>query len=220
MKASTNIQRSVQYLNKIFKLLNEKYFDNELEQPMITIQSSPTAYGHFTPWESWTVNDANGTEHKTVEINLGAGTIDRPIENVVCTLLHEMVHYYCFVKGIPETSNKGRYHNSRFKKEAEKRDLIIENGGTIGWSVTSPSEAILDFCIENSLEDIRIGRNEFTGLFVGGTTAGNGTQKPRTGKPKGSNSIKWICPCCHKIIRSTREVNVVCGDCGETFIKA
>ena len=39
------------------------------------------------------------------------------------------------------------------------------------------------------------------------------------GKWKG-NSIKWICPCCGAIVRSTKILNIVCGDCNEQFIQA
>ena len=46
MKQTTNMQRSIQYLNKIFKALNEEYFENELPTPIITIQSTPKAYSH------------------------------------------------------------------------------------------------------------------------------------------------------------------------------
>ena len=40
MKKLTNYQRTAQYLNKVFKLINEEYFNNELEVPTITIQST------------------------------------------------------------------------------------------------------------------------------------------------------------------------------------
>ena len=30
---------------------------------------------------------------------------------------------------------------------------------------------------------------------------------------------RWSCPCCHTIIRSTKAVNIICGDCGEHFIR-
>lgn len=222
MKQLTNITRTTGYLNKVFKLLNEEYFDNELEAPVITIQSTPKAYGHFTPWESWTTTDKHGNTTAQTEINIGAGTLDRPIENVVATLLHEMVHYYCYVNGIKDTSNKGRYHNRRFKVEAEKRGLHLDCADIIGWSVTSPTEKLIDFIIANDLEDIRISRNEWESYFIGGgAKAGNttGTDTTPTAPKKGS-SIKWVCPCCGTIIRSTREVNVICGDCGEKFIKA
>ena len=40
MKKLTNYQRTAQYLNKVFKLINEEYFNNELEVPTINIQST------------------------------------------------------------------------------------------------------------------------------------------------------------------------------------
>ena len=46
MKELTSYNRVTQYLNKVFKLINSEYFDNELEMPTITIQSTVGAYGH------------------------------------------------------------------------------------------------------------------------------------------------------------------------------
>jgi hypothetical protein len=130
-----------------------------------------------------------------------------------------MVHYYCYCNDIKDTSRNGRYHNKRFKAEAENRDLHVDYDAKIGWSITSPTEKLLDFIIDNQLEDIRIGRNEFASYFIGGgAKAGNTGTTPTT--PKKGNSIKWICPCCGTIIRSTRIVNVKCGDCDQTFIQA
>lgn len=224
MKQTTNIQRSIQLLNKIFKAANAEYFNNELPQPMITIQSTPMAYGHFTPWESWKAVDKTGDEHKMCEINIGAGTMNRAIEDVTATLIHEMVHYYCYLKGIKETSNNGRYHNKRFKAEAEKRGLNISYYGTYGWTVTSPTEELIDFCISYGFEDIQCGREEFTGLAIGiggkagnaGKKAGDDAEEPK----KKGNSIKWVCPCCGAIVRSTKILNIVCGDCNEQFVQA
>lgn len=219
MKQTTNMQRSIQYLTKVFKLLNEQYFSNELDQPIITVQSTPKAYGHFTPWQSWDIKETNGEIKKTVEINIGAGTLDRPIENVVATMLHEMIHYYCYTKDIKDTSRGGQYHNKRFKTEAEKRDLQIDYDNRIGWSITSPTENLLDFIIDNQLEDIRIGRNESTGYFIGiGGKTGNGADVPKIKKP--SSTRKYICPCCGNSFRATKEINVLCMDCNEQFIVA
>lgn len=218
MKQTTNVQRSIQYLNKIFKALNEHYFKNELPTPMITIQSTPKAYGHFTPWDAYRIRNSDGTFSGAVEINIGAGTLDRPIENVTATLLHEMVHYFCFLNNIKDTSRGGQYHNSRFRKEAEARGLQIGYDPRIGWSITEPTENLIDFIVACGFEDIRIGRNDVEGfLSGGGAKAGNGV--PGTGtKIKKSNSIKWICPGCGAIVRSTKFVNIMCGDCGEHFI--
>ncbi len=161
MKQTTNMQRSIQYLNKIFKVLNQEYFDNTLPTPIITIQSTPRAYGHFTPWDAYRIKNAKGEISGAVEINIGAGTLDRPIENVTATLLHEMIHYYCYLNDIKDTSRGNTYHNKRFKIEAEKRGLVIEYDSRIGWSVTSPSEVLIDLIIACGFDDIHIGRNDF-----------------------------------------------------------
>ena len=48
MKELTSYNRAAGYLNKIFDLLNARYFENALSRPTITIQSTPKAYGHFS----------------------------------------------------------------------------------------------------------------------------------------------------------------------------
>ncbi len=220
MKQTTNMQRSISYLVKIFKALNEEYFENALPTPIITIQSSPKAYGHFTPWDAYRIRDEKGNVTGAVEINIGAGTLDRPIDSVVSTLLHEMVHYYCYLHNIKDTSRAGAYHNRRFRDEATKRGLQIDYDEKIGWSITSPTEELLDFIIEHEFTDIQIGRNEWMSYLPGGgAKAGNGGIVPPTTKKKG-NSIKMVCPCCGNIARVTKKTNLICGDCMEQMVEA
>lgn len=188
MKQLTNYKRATGYLDKIFNLLNAEYFNNELPKVVITIQSTPRAYGHFTTYDAWHCNDTGFKE-----INIGAGTLDRPIENVTATLLHEMVHEYCFVQGIKDTSRNGTYHNKRFRDEAVKRGLCIGYDKRIGWSATSPTERLLEFCIANSLEDIQIARDDMASFFLGGISGGLSGRCPvrRTG---GSNYRRYCVP--------------------------
>lgn len=226
MKQNTSYQRAVQFLAKAFRFVNEDFFNNELPETTITIQSSPRAHGHFLCDSSaWSVSNPDGTTKSTYEINISAGTMSRDITNVIATLIHECTHLYCFINGIKDTSNGGAYHNKRFRDEAEKRGLKISHGSEvgmshIGYSVTEPTERIVDFCIEHDLENILIHRNEY-GLiaFVGG--AKSGSNGITASKPKGSHSVKWICPECRQTVRSTKpEVNIICGDCGVQFVKA
>ena len=48
MKETVKTSRTAGYLEKIFRALNAKYFNGELEEPIITIQSTPRAYEHVT----------------------------------------------------------------------------------------------------------------------------------------------------------------------------
>lgn len=130
MKETVKTSRTAGYLEKIFRALNAKYFNGELEEPIITIQSTPRAYGHVTVAKAWQRGDT--TRH---ELNIGAGTLARPIENVVATTLHECVHLWNLQNGIQDCSRGGQYHNKKFKEAAEARDLKISYDPRIGWSI-------------------------------------------------------------------------------------
>ena len=214
MKELTSYNRVAGYLNKLFDLLNEEFFESELSRPTITIQSTPKAYGHFSLREDTWVSKLGATH----EINIGAGTLARPIENVAATLLHEMVHYYNYVNGVQDTSRGYTYHNRRFKEAAEARGLLVSHSDKYGWSHTEPGEALLDFILENGLTDILINRNEFASFRVTGTGAHSGSGGYVAPKP--SSTRKYICPCCGMSVRATKVVRVQCMDCDEPLVLA
>ena len=138
MKQLTSYKRVAGYLNKLFDLLNQHFFENELARPTITIQSTPRAYGHFSLRDDAWVSTLGATH----EINIGAGTLARPIEAICATLLHEMCHYYAHVHSIQDTSRGYTYHNKRFKQIAESHGLIVEHDPKYGWTITHPSEEL------------------------------------------------------------------------------
>lgn len=214
MKELTSYNRVAGYLNKIFDLLNAAYFESELSRPTITIQSTPKAYGHFSLRDDTWISK-NGATH---EINIGAGTLARPIEEVVATLLHEMVHYYNHVHEVKDCSRGNTYHNRRFKDAAEARDLYVEHSDKYGWSHTSPTDALLGFVLDHDLTDILINRNELMGYRVTGTGTHSGTATTITPKP--SSSRKYVCPCCGMSVRATKDVNIACLDCNEQMVLA
>ena len=213
MKQLTSYNRVAGYLNKIFDLLNEEFFENTLSRPTITIQSTPKAYGHFSLREDTWISKIGATH----EINLGAGTLSRPIEQICATLLHEMVHYYNYEQGIQDCSRGNTYHNKKFKAAAESRGLIVDHSEKYGWSHTSPSDALLGFVLRNDLTDILINRNEFTGFQMPGTGthSGAGVIVP----PKTSSTRKYICPCCGNSVRATKTVRIACLDCMQQMIE-
>lgn len=214
MKQLTNYQRATNYLVKVFKAVNDEYFQNQLETPTITIQSSVGAYGHITTSKVW----QNELGNNSYELNISADYLNRPIENIVATLIHEACHLYALMNNIKDTSNQGVYHNKRFKQIAEEiGGLIIDKHDKYGWTITSPSEDTLNFCINNGFEDILINRTSQIsfGGFTGGTSGNSGTA-PRPTKP--SSTRKYICPCCGNSFRATKSINVLCLDCNEPFI--
>ena len=86
MKEITSYNRAVQYLNKVFKLINAEFFNDALDMPTITVQSTAEAYGHITVSKVWT-NELGLMSH---ELNVSAEYLDRPMENVVGNLEGEI----------------------------------------------------------------------------------------------------------------------------------
>ena len=218
MKQLTNYRRAVQYCTKIYNLANEYFFSNELPEVTLTIQENLGTYGHISVSDTWFTTDGKGMK----ELNIAAQHLSRPIECVVSTILHEMSHLYNMEHGIKDVS--GYYHNKKFKKTAEEiAGLVIDKDEKYGWTITAAGERVIDFCIAYELEDIQISKGiDISGFF---TKGGNGTTDKNNGgaRPtiKKGNSIKWICPCCNQIVRTTKDnVNIICGDCNERFIKA
>ena len=194
-------------LEDAYGVFNREYFNGELPMVMITIQSSLKAYGHCTTKKIW----ASGSD-RYYELNLSAEYLSRPIENVLATLVHEMVHIYCMETGIKDTSNNGRYHNKRFKAEAEMRGLKIAYAPTIGWSVTEPTEVFIRnlkaWGLYGACENYRLGALQ--------TDSADGTDKPR----KKTSTRKYYCPVCGNSVRATKDVNILCMDCNVQMIKA
>lgn len=213
MKETVKTSRTAGYLEKIFRALNAKYFNGELEEPIITIQSTPRAYGHVTVAKAWQRGDT--TRH---ELNIGAGTLARPIENVVASTLHECIHLWNLQNGIQDCSRGGQYHNKKFKEAAEARDLKISYDPRIGWSITEPTDALCEFILEQGWEDIQMNRIEcaYTSRGTGAGNAVGGAGSP--GKSANSHSIKYVCPCCHNSVRATKAVNIKCADCDEIML--
>ena len=83
------ISEIVAFLENAYNVLNSKYFGGELPPVVITVQSSPKAYGHYISNGIW-----RDSETGYSEINIGAENLDRPIENIISTLIHEQVHLY------------------------------------------------------------------------------------------------------------------------------
>lgn len=216
MKELTKYSRLAGYLEKLYDKLNADFYDGQLERPVITIQSTPRAYGHYSLYNAWSV-EGEGRR----ELNIGAGTLDRPIEAVIATLLHEMAHQYNdTILNAQDCSRGGTYHNKLFKQTAEAHGLIVTRSEKYGWSTTVPSDYLLDWILENDIKEIKINRNEYAGIRIaGGNSTANGGAVP-AGSTSRSSRRRYICPCCHTIIRATKAVNVLCGDCMEAMIES
>lgn len=142
-------------LHAIYDALNDEYFRNELPEAIITIQT-PTKAMSKRNYDSWLYpfkwEDEDGNKYH--EINLDPVYFDKPVVEIAAMLLHKMVHLYCLENGIKDTSRNFRYHNERFKKEAQKCNLICTKSEDMGWDQTDYSEDFEAFIEQIPIDDV------------------------------------------------------------------
>lgn len=206
-KPFSKMSRAISALEHIYNSLNTDFFGGELPTPILTVQSKPGTMGHCSVAKVW-----RRKEDDAYELNIAAEVLNFPIEETLDTLLHEMVHLYCRENGIQEVSRNGRYHNRRFKQEAERRGLTCVPCGASGWN-TTPGDNLVEFALEKGWSEITLGRCASLPIRTGaaGTAQGGGGAVPGGKRP--SSTRKLVCPCCGLSVRATKKVNILCGDC-------
>lgn len=111
----------------------------EVPDVMVTLgsgtlgQRGAVRLGHFA--ENRWQRGENGPELHELFIG-GEGLREGPA-GILATLLHEAAHGLATTRGITDTSNRGYYHNKRYKALAEELGLAVEDAGPRGWQDTS-----------------------------------------------------------------------------------
>lgn len=211
MKQVTSMSRLTNQLEKMFRLLNKDFFDDALDTPIITVVPSSRSYAHYTPWSAWQSKDTYRRE-----INIASGTLDRPLEAVTASLLHEMCHMYNdLVLNIQDCSRGGTYHSKKFKEAAEAHGLLCSRTEKYGWSHTEPSDDLLEWLLlHDELRDIEMCRISPGYAAVGiGTYTSNSAPGFVTTVTTRQHNYRYQCPCCRAVARSSKPVRLICGDC-------
>lgn len=187
-------------LNKLFKLANEKFYDNELPTANILVQSSgarKNVLSWCTTKEIWEIG---GTDY--YEIVLTAEYLNREFAEVATTLFHEMVHLYNLISDVKDTSGT-EYHNKKFKDEAERRGLKIERANRIGWSVTTLADETKVW-----LENVDVDKRVFDAV----------RKIPARPRKKAQRTYTYTCHGCNeKILSKNPVLTVTCDLCNMGF---
>lgn len=188
MKETTKMSRAVGQLEKMYNTLNADFYGGALPVPILTVQSKPGTWGHCTIGKVWKRKDGD-----TYEMNIAAEVLDQDIEEILDTLLHEMVHLYCRENGIKEVSRGGKYHNGKFKELAEKCGLMCVKAGQYGWNtIGKGNDKLTEYALEKGWTEIRISRG---GAWHPISTGGGGTQAggaPTPGGKRPSSTRKLL----------------------------
>ena len=106
------------------------------------------------------------------EIAINTRYLDRPIWEVLGTLLHELLHGWQDSNGKP---GKRNHHNAEFQAKARELGLVIDSRGLTGYSANSPFKDLL------GRHGVRVPAHEVVA--------------PKA-PPRGDSKMKkWVCGC-------------------------
>lgn len=165
-------------LQKAFTFFNKTLFHNAL--PNVVINMAPgktnaktgmTTLGWFRPtsWVTYTTGLTEAGEDTVTtspdpvhEINMCPDPLRSSPQDVLETLIHEMVHLFNCVSQIEDVRKGSQFHNKKFKCAAEDAGLEVERQGNRGWAKTSlgtRAQAQVDaFAADNDILILQLNR--------------------------------------------------------------
>ena len=196
-----SIKPMIESLEELFSKFNAEFYGGTLQKPVLLIASNgkKPAYGWCSNWRAWGEDDDEQKGY--FEICIVAEYLNREPEEVAETLLHEMAHLYDAQNGIKDSSRGGTYHNKKFKEAAEAHGLTVTKSDKYGWAQTELNAAAAEYLKSIDWKGFSLFRRSV-----------------ETEAKKQSQSYVYTCPVCGVKVRSTKMLNLVCGDCNEPMI--
>lgn len=191
---------TVRYLGKLYDFCNEKLFGGNLKKPVITVQQDikNKTNGWWSTKKVWKENSDDEGEY---EFNVTAQQLNRPVNQIAASMIHDMCHQYATSHGLQDTSRSGNYHNKLFAKIAETHGLKVACVPTVGWSnteLTAETEALIAEFVKDNPENLI-----YRLLVMKGQSL------------KNLSIRKYICPVCGNSVRASKAVRIMCLDCNQ-----
>lgn len=115
-----------------YEHFNKALFDNALPNALITLQRRKGSFGYFGGDK---FSNADGKNADEIALNPLAFA-ERPVIDILATLVHEMVHLWQHHFGAP---GRGRYHNREWAEKMKAVGLLPTDTGAEGGKETGES---------------------------------------------------------------------------------
>lgn len=190
-------------LQRAYSFFNGRFFDGKLPPCLMAFFPQPpngSRLGHYSParWDSQALDDDGVVRGEpTAEIIFYADLCLRAgMEQVLQTLLHEMVHHWQYTFGAP---GKNNHHNKEW--HAKCAEAGLETEGPKGYTKSTPSfQATLR---QFAPRDVLVPYRDQAGA------------KGAKGKMR-----KYTCACGYAIRVAKQDVSIRCNICGKDFKEA
>ena len=201
----TTLGTVVTALEKTWAAIQQRHTD--LPSVVITVASGTAGkhpvWGHFAAlrWQQGTT--------KLPEVLIAGEGLNRPVTDVLATLLHESAHALANVRGIKDTSRQGRWHNKKFAELAGEVGLDVTKDDRIGWSLTTlttETENVYTKPLRTLEKALTVWRHP---------EAATGLKRRNS-----NNGLTCQCACSRRIRVSATALEqgpITCGICGHDF---
>ena len=168
-----------------------KEFELGLDTPALQIERiRAQAIGSYRPGRN-----GFGLHH---EVTFNTKHLDRPVAEILETLLHELLHEWQQIYSKP---GKGNYHNRQYQEKAQSFGLIVDSWG----------------------HSLGVAPGPFTDLLkrhgVDATVLPLPGEDSVRSRPRGESKMKkWVCRC--MTVRAAKELEAQCLKCGGLFHRA
>ena len=186
-------------LQKAFDHFNETLFEKRLPPVMFTLTRKKGAHGYF-----WAEQFEHRDGDRTHEIAMNPTTMDRSIEAVLSTLVHEMTHLEQEEFGKP---SKGGHHNMEWAEMMMRVGLTPTDGTgkMTGRKVTHEIDEGGPF--EVAMADLMpFDIPYFT------------KPQAKAEKKKDPSKVKHTCACCGAKAWAKAGSRLICGECDENMV--
>lgn len=192
-----------QILETLFRILNEHYYMSWLKKPVFNLY----APGRGDKWYFVTLKRTGVFEIRTRPQNFLNG-----YEEIISGLLHALVHEFCFMKSIQDTSSLGTYHNRRFDEVARDHGLITEYRSSGGFTEIGLSKECKAFIKTTKVMDLC---KELEILALKEIKA----EEPKGDKKhQGPRRTVFVCPGCKMKAAAVKSAKLICGRCNLNLI--
>lgn len=198
-------------LQEAYDHFNARLFDGKLPPCLITLQRKGRGtFGYYAAMRFGTASGAT-----TDEIALNPRWFkERPLIDVMSTLVHEMVHLWQQHFGRPSRTN---YHNREWAGEMLRLGLHPSHTGRPGGRMTGQQMThyvVARGRFEIAAQELSQKQSALTWFDIqAAVLLPKGLEDFIASPPRAGRRMKFSCPCCCAQAWGKTSLNLICGDC-------